>query len=161
MKPMKSRVEDAAALFLSGYNCCQSTFVPYAEQLGMGREQALKLSCSLGGGMGRMREVCGAVSGMALIAGLVCGNTDPHNQEAKTKNYETVRKMAEEFKKQHQTIICREILGLQEAEKSAAPSERTPEYYKARPCVRMVETAAKIIEETFPEVFMENEGNKS
>ncbi|MCI8950643.1 MAG: C_GCAxxG_C_C family protein [Lachnospiraceae bacterium] len=150
---MESRAERAVGLFLSGYNCCQSVFAAYSEAFGMDREMALKVSCSMGGGIGRMREVCGAVSGMAMIAGLACGNTDPGNQEAKTKNYETVRQMADQFKKAHKTIICREILGLLEAEESAAPSERTESYYRERPCARMVETAARIIEETFPDRF--------
>lgn len=149
----KSRVEDAVKLFYEGYNCCQSVVGAYSDLFGMDREQAMKMSCSLGGGMARMREVCGAVSGMALVAGLACGNTDPKNQAAKTHNYETVRGMAEKFKQEHQTIICREILGLRAAEKSAAPAERTQEYYKNRPCARMVETAARIVEETFPELF--------
>lgn len=150
---MKSRVEDAVALFMEGYNCCQSVFTAYSDLFGMDREQALKLSCPLGGGVGRMREVCGAVSGMSMIAGLVCGNTDPDNQEAKTRNYEIVRQMAEKFKERHQTIICRELLGIQEAEASAAPEARTESYYASRPCARMVETAAQIVEETFPELF--------
>lgn len=150
---MESRVSAARDMFLSGYNCAQSVFVTYSDLFGMDRETALRLSCSMGGGVGRLREVCGTVSGMALMAGLVCGNTDPDDQEAKTKNYETVRNMAERFKKEHQTIICRELLGLIEAEESAAPSLRTEEYYKSRPCVRFVETAARIIEETFPELF--------
>lgn len=162
----KSRVEDAVNLFLSGYNCCQSVFCAYSDIFGLDRETALKLSCSLGGGMGRMREVCGAVSGMALVAGLACGNADPKNQAAKTKNYEMVRKMADAFKQRHQSIICREILGIRAAEKSAAPSERTKEYYQNRPCARMVETAAQIIEETFPEILevievYDEEGNKT
>lgn len=151
----KSRVEDAAALFRSGYNCCQSVFTAYSDLFGMERETALRLSCSMGAGMGRMREVCGAVSGMALIAGLACGNTDPKDQAAKTYNYETVRRMADAFRAEHQTIICRELLGLRAAEKSAAPSERTKTYYQTRPCARMVETAARIIEETFPELLEE------
>lgn len=155
---MKSRVEDAVNLFMSGYNCCQSVFSAYSDLFGLDRETALKLSCSMGGGIGRMREVCGTVSGMAMIAGLVCGNTDPTNQDAKTKNYETVRKMADAFKKEHQTIICREILGLLEAEESASPEARTAEYYKKRPCARIVATAARIIEETFPELLEENCG---
>lgn len=154
---MRSRVEDAVGLFKEGFNCCQSVFGAYSDLFGMDKEQALKLSCSLGGGVGRMREVCGTVSGMAMIAGLVCGNTDPNNQEAKTKNYETVRKMADAFKQEHQTIICREILGILEAEQSAAPEERTEEYYQKRPCVRVVATAARIIEETFPELLEEND----
>lgn len=153
---MSSRVENAVNIFMSGYNCCQSVFTAYSDLFGLDREMALKLSCSMGGGMGRMREVCGTVSAMAMIAGLVCGNTDPKNQEAKTKNYETVRNMADAFKKEHKTIICREILGLLEAEESAAPQARTAEYYKNRPCARVVATAARIIEETFPQLLEEN-----
>ena len=106
---MGSRVEKAVELFMSGYNCSQSVFAAYSDLFGMDREQALKVSCSMGGGMGRMREVCGTVSGMAMVAGMVCGNTDPSDQAAKTKNYETVRKMADAFKAQHKSIICREI----------------------------------------------------
>ena len=143
---MKSRVEDAVNLFMSGYNCCQSVFSAYSDLFGLDREMALKLSCSMGGGIGRMREVCGTVSGMAMIAGLVCGNTDPTNQDAKTKNYETVRKMADAFKKEHQTIICRELLGLLEAEESASPKARTAEYYKKRPCPELIEIAADLME---------------
>ncbi len=150
---MESRVEKAVGLFFSGYNCCQSVFAAYSDIFGMEQEMALKVSCSMGGGIGRMREVCGAVSGMAMVAGLACGNTDPNNQAAKTKNYETVRQMAARFEEEHKTIICREILGLRAAEKSAAPSERSESYYKKRPCAGMVETAARIIEETFPEWF--------
>lgn len=158
---MKSRVEDAVKLFMEGYNCCQSVVGAYSDLFGMDRELAMKLSCSMGGGMGRMREVCGTVSGMALIAGLVCGNTDPKNQAAKTKNYETVRKMADAFKAEHQTIICREILGLRAAEKSAAPETRTEEYYRKRPCARMVATAARIIEETFPALLEDAQGQEA
>lgn len=150
---MESRVEKAVGLFMSGYNCSQSVFAAYSDLFGMEQEQALKVSCSMGGGMGRMREVCGAVSAMFMVAGLACGNTDPKDQERKTKNYETVRQMAEAFKAQHKSIICREILGIRAAEKSAAPELRTPEYYQKRPCARMVEAAARIIEETFPELL--------
>ena len=138
---------------MSGYNCCQSVFTAYSDLFGLDRDTSLRLSCSFGAGMGGMREVCGTVSAMFMIAGLVCGNTDPADQAAKTENYETVRRMAAAFKAEHKTIICREILGLRAAEKSAAPSERTPEYYRKRPCVRMVATAARIIEDTFPELF--------
>ena len=103
---MESRVEKAVGLFLSGYNCCQSVFAAYSDIFGMEQEMALKVSCSMGGGIGRMREVCGAVSGMAMVAGLACGNTDPNNQAAKTKNYETVRQMAARFEEEHETSNC-------------------------------------------------------
>lgn len=150
---MKSRVDDAVSLFMSGYNCAQSVFTAYSDIFEIEKEQALKLSCSMGGGVGRMREVCGAVSAMSMIAGLICGNTDPENQDAKEHNYEMVRQMADRFKEEHGTIICRELLGKIEAEESAAPELRTEEYYAVRPCARFVEVSARIIEETFPEYF--------
>lgn len=141
------RQEKAKEYFLKGYNCAQSVFAAFADLYGIEEETALKLSCSFGAGMGRMREVCGAVSGMFLVAGLECGNIDPSDQKQKIKNYETVRMLANRFKEKNQTIICRELLGIRAAEKSAAPSARTEEYYKTRPCVRTVMDAAGILEE--------------
>lgn len=140
------RVQRAVDYFESGYNCAQSVFAAYADLFGMDEKTALMLSCPMGGGMGRMREVCGTVSAMSLLSGLKMGNTDPADEEAKKASYEIVRRMAEQFKDQHGTIICRELLGLQEAEKSAAPSLRTKEYYAERPCSRLVATAAAIVE---------------
>lgn len=145
------RQERAKEYFMKGYNCAQSVFAAFADLYGMDEETALKLSCSFGAGMGRMREVCGAVSGMFLVVGLECGNTDPTNQQQKTANYETVRMLADRFKEKNKTIICRELLGIRAAEKSAVPSERTEEYYKTRPCVRTVMDAAGILEEYLKE----------
>mgnify|MGYP001630949401 CR=1 FL=1 len=142
-----NRQEKAKDYFMKGYNCSQSVFAAFADIYGIEEETALKLSCSFGAGMGRMREVCGAVSGMFLAAGLECGNTDPKDQVHKKENYETVRMLADKFKEKNQTIICRELLGIRKAEKEAAPSERTEEYYKTRPCVKMVMDAAGILEE--------------
>lgn len=142
-----NRQEKAKDYFMKGYNCSQSVFAAFADIYGIEEETALKLSCSFGAGMGRMREVCGAVSGMFLAAGLECGNTDPKDQVRKKENYETVRMLADKFKEKNQTIICRELLGIRKAEKEAAPSERTEEYYKTRPCVKMVMDAAGILEE--------------
>lgn len=144
---MDSRVEQAVSTFEEGFTCAQSVFATYAELFGMDRETALKLSSPMGGGIGRMREVCGAVSAMALLAGLKEGNTDPANEEGKEQIYLLTRQMAEKFKKEHKTIICRELLGIHGMEKSARPSERTEEYYRERPCSRLVATASKIIEE--------------
>ena len=144
---MLSRVERAAATFEEGYTCAQAVFVTYADLFGMDRETALKLSSPMGGGMGRMREVCGAVSAMALLAGLKEGNTDPTDEAAKEQIYLLTRQMAEKFKEEHGTIICRELLGLDDMEESAKPSERTAEYYRERPCTRLVATAARIVEE--------------
>lgn len=144
---MTSRVEEAVKTFETGYTCAQSVFVTYADLFGLDRETALKLTSPMGGGIGRMREVCGAVSAMALLAGLKEGNTDPSNEEGKERIYLLTRQMAEKFKKKHETIICRELLGIQGMEESAKPSERTQAYYKERPCSRLIATAAEIVEE--------------
>lgn len=143
---MESRVEKAAELFESGFNCAQSVFAAYADLFGMDTETALKLSCPMGGGMGRMREVCGTVSAMSMLSGLKGGNTDPQNEEAKKAAYELVRKMAADFKEENGTIICRELLGLDGMEASAAPSARTQQYYASRPCTGFVRSAARIVE---------------
>lgn len=144
-----TRKETAVALFKEGYNCAQSVFAAYADLYGIDRETALKMSCSFGGGVGRMREVCGTVSGMAMVAGMQTGNTDAKNQQAKKENYEIVRELAEEFRRENGSIICRELLGLDKAEKEAAPELRTEEYYKKRPCVELVEMAADILDRKF------------
>ena len=144
---MKSRVEQATATFEEGYTCAQSVFSTYADLFGMDRETALKLSSPMGGGIGRMREVCGAVSAMALLAGLKEGNTDPANEEGKEKIYLLTRQMAEKFREQFGTIVCRELLGIEGMEESAKPSVRTQQYYQERPCLQLIAAAAKIIEE--------------
>lgn len=144
---MVSRIEQAVSTFEEGYTCAQSVFATYADLFGMDRQTALKLSSPMGGGIGRMREVCGVVSSMALLAGLKEGNTDPANEEGKERIYLLVRQMAEKFKEKHGTIICRELLGIDGMEESARPSERTEEYYKSRPCSQLVATASRIIEE--------------
>lgn len=144
---MLSRIDRATETFAQGYNCAQSVFATYADLFGIDRETALKLASPMGAGIGRMREVCGVVSAMALLAGLKEGNTDPANEEGKERIYRLTRQMAEEFKQQHKTLICRELLGIEGMEESARPSERTQQYYKERPCPALVATAAKIIEE--------------
>lgn len=144
---MESRVEKAVKTFESGFGCAQSVFSTYADLFGMDRETALKLASPMGGGMGRMREVCGAVSAMALLAGLKEGNTDPSNEEGKERIYLLVRQMSDKFREVNGSIICRELLGLLEREESAKPEKRTEEYYASRPCSRLVASAARIIEE--------------
>lgn len=144
---MESRVKHAVENFESGYNCCQSVFSTYADLFGVDKELALKLSSPMGAGIGRMREVCGTVSAMALLAGLKMGNTDPSNEEGKAAIYQQVRDMSDIFRDENGSIICRELLGLMEQrEASAAPSKRTAEYYATRPCSRIVASAAAIIE---------------
>lgn len=145
---LTSRVPQAVEAFESGFNCAQAVFATYADLFGMEHETALKMASAMGAGVGRMREVCGVVSAMALLAGLKEGNGNPQDEEAKTHIYELVRSMADRFKEEHNSIICRELLGYQEREESAAPSARTAEYYKSRPCSTLVEQAARIIEDT-------------
>lgn len=144
------RHEYAMELFHQGYNCCQSVFGAFADRYGIEKKQAMMLAQSFGAGMGRMREVCGTVSGMCLVIGMETGSDDPKNRDAKTNNYEMVRKLAGQFKEKNGSIICRELLGLEkDTKEGAAPSERTAEYYKKRPCAELVGMAAKILEEQF------------
>lgn len=139
--------EKARKLFCSGYNCSQSVFAAFADDLGIDTQTALKLSSSFGGGMGRMREVCGAVSGMFMVAGLLRGYTSPTDQHDKSEHYKFIQELAEEFKKRNGTnsIICRELLGLTAKTESYIPEQRTETYYKKRPCADLVSDAAEII----------------
>lgn len=144
---VKSRKEKAVEAFLGGYNCAQAVFSTYADLFGIDRETALNLTNSMGGGISRLREVCGTVSAMALLAGLAEGTVEPGDLNAREKVYQKTRNLAARFEEKNGSIICRELLGILGREKSARPSERTPEYYKKRPCARFVECAAQIIEE--------------
>lgn len=137
---MSKYTDRAVELFLKGYNCSQAVFVAFATDLGLSEETALAVSMGLGGGVGRMREVCGAVSGSAMVVGLKYPGLD------KKDVYEKVRAIADEFKKTNRSIVCKELLGLTAAEKSAAPEVRNEEYYKKRPCVKIVEDAAAATE---------------
>lgn len=147
-KTENSRVEEAVRLFESGFNCCQSVFAAYGDLFGMDREEALKLASPMGAGIGRMREVCGTVSAMALLSGLADGNSDPGDEAKKTLVYQRVRDMSDEFAAANGSIICRELLGILGREKSASPNPRTEEYYAVRPCVKFVRCAAEIVEKT-------------
>lgn len=133
--------------FKTGYNCAQSVFLAFAENVGFEKETALKLSSSFGGGMGRLREVCGAVSAMFAVAGLKQGYIEPDNDELKTEHYTRIQNLAEKFKAKHGTIICRELLNLSEGADSPIPSKRTEQYYQERPCELFIKTAAEIIEQ--------------
>ena len=139
--------EKAVNNFKTGYNCAQSVFLAFAEDFGIDKETALKLSSSFGGGMGRLREVCGTVSSMFAIAGLKKGYTSPNDDETKAKHYELIQSLADDFKSKFNTIICRELLELPEGKDSPIPSKRTEEYYQTRPCEAFVRYAAEIIEQ--------------
>lgn len=139
----------AADLFCNGCNCSQAVLVAFAEDCGMDEKTAMKLSSSFGGGMGRLREVCGAVSGMFMVAGLLVGYENTDSKEKKDAHYKLIQELANEFKKENNTIICRDLLG--ELGKSTSPvsDPRTAEYYKARPCVKFVVSASEILDKHF------------
>lgn len=142
---IEQRVQAAVQNFESGYNCAQSVFLAYSDVFELDLNVAKKMSVSFGGGVGRMREVCGTVSAMAMLAGFKYPVLDQKDQEARTKNYAMVQKMSEMFKQKHGTIICRSLLPAAEASQTApAPSERTSEYYAKRPCSKYVEEATRI-----------------
>ena len=147
------RVEKAIALFREGYNCSQSVAMAFADLYGISEEQMSMIAASFGGGIGRMRETCGAACGMFLLCGLEThseGMKYP-NAELKKRNYEEVQRLAARFKEENGALLCKELLGLgRQGDKvtdnmtQPTPEARTETYYKKRPCVRIVETAARI-----------------
>ncbi len=154
-------VKKAVDLFKEGYSCSQSVAGAYAEHYKVDKDVVLRIAASFGAGIGRMRETCGAACGMFILAGLECGSTDPKDAAAKGANYKVVQDLAAEFKKENGSLICAELLGLRpmgatnataqccnndqaKEMRSPEPEARTAEYYKKRPCVEMVETAARI-----------------
>lgn len=142
---IEERADRAVHNFMSGYNCAQSVFLAYSDLFDIDIDTAKKMSVSFGGGMGRMREVCGTMSAMAMLTGFKYPVENPADQEARKRNYAMVQKVASLFKEKHNTIICRELLSSKDAaETDPTPSPRTAEYYKKRPCCRYVETAALI-----------------
>ena len=146
MENMSERVEKAAVLFKSGCSCSQAVATAYCDLFGLDEKTAMKISCGLGGGVGRLREVCGAVSGMALLAGLKYGSENPKNAVAKKKTYEAVQQMANAFREKNGSIVCRQLLGPEKTEGDPTPSERTTAYYQKRPCAEYVADAAAIVE---------------
>ena len=139
------RIEKAVGLFKSGYNCSQSVVAAFADMYGFTEEQALRMSASFGGGIGRMRQTCGAACGMFLLAGLEKGAVDGKDREGKAANYALVQELAEEFKRRNGALRCADLLGLSKKEPViSTPEARTEQYYAKRPCVKMVEEAAKI-----------------
>lgn len=143
----KSRKEIAMELFEEGYNCAQSVFLAFEDMYEMDRKTALKLSSSFGAGMGRLREVCGSVSGMFMVAGMLYGYDDPKATDVKTAHYARIQELAADFEAQNRSIVCRELLGLNVKKQEPTPEARTEEYYKKRPCKELVGMAAEIMEQ--------------
>ncbi len=147
-------------LFKQGYNCSQSVFAAFFEEVDMDFETALKLSSSFGGGMGKLREVCGAVSGMFMAAGLKYGYTDPNDQVLKEEHYKLIQTLASQFKEKNNSLICRDLLELSSSsETTYVPEERTKEYYDNRPCANLVGDAADILSKLLEEKNEEGSGS--
>lgn len=135
----------AAELFLSGYNCAQAVAVAFCDVTGLEEDKAAKMASAFGGGMGRLREVCGAVSGMLLVLGILDGYDDPEDDAEKKRLYSRVQELAKEFREENGSIICRELL--ENPPSDPNPTPRTADFYAQRPCAKMVLTAARILDE--------------
>lgn len=142
-----TRREAAMANFLKGYNCSQAITLAFADLVDIDEKTLLQMASSFGGGMGRLREVCGSVSGMFMIAGLLYGYDGPETGDVKAQHYARIQELAKRFEEKHRTIICREMLGLSVRHDSPVPEARTQEYYKKRPCAEIIGDAAEILEQ--------------
>ena len=143
--------EQAGKLFLEGYNCAQAVVCAFSDVTGLDEKSAARLSSSFGGGMGRLREVCGTVSGALLVLGILYGYDDPKDYEAKKAHYQLVQEFARRFREINGTIICRELLSGVKTKPGNEPEARTKEYYESRPCLRHVGEAAAIVDELLRE----------
>lgn len=144
---IEERVANARNFFTAGYNCAQAVALAYEDIIGLESQTIARLTASFGGGLSRLREVCGAVSGMAFVAGVLIPADNPQNSVAKRENYALMQSFAETFRVENGSIVCRELLGLTCTKEEPIPSERTAEYYRKRPCVEYVATAARIVGE--------------
>lgn len=140
------RSDRAEELFRQGYNCGQAVFAAFSDIAGVTAEEAAKIASPFGAGFGKMREVCGAVSGMTLLAGYLQGYSDPADHEGKKELYALIQEMCREFEEAEGSLICRDLLGLNKGEDIAEPAVRTEEYYQNRPCVGACRKAAEIAE---------------
>ena len=140
-----TRGERAEALFKEGYNCAQAVLLAFSDVTGLDEKTAALISSSFGGGMGRLREVCGSLSGAFAAVGILRGYSDPKDTEKKKELYALIQEIAAEFKEENGSIICRELLGLDKDTKFVAPSHRSDEYYKKRPCPELCACTAGIL----------------
>ena len=146
-----TRREVAMANFKSGYNCSQSIVLAFEDMIPVDRSTLLKMASSFGGGMGRLREVCGSVTGMFMVAGFLYGYDGPETGKVKADHYARIQELARRFEEKHGSIVCREMLGLSVRHDSPIPEARTNEYYKKRPCAEIIGDAAEILEEFIKE----------
>ncbi len=140
------RALKAKAYFEQGYNCAQSVLLAFEGELGIAPETAAKLSSSFGGGMARLREVCGAVSGLFMTFAAMYGVSDPKDSEGKASQYKDLQELAATFREENGSIVCRELLGLTRNTSDPTPEKRTDDYYRKRPCGELVACATQIME---------------
>lgn len=148
-----SKGDIAKELFESGCNCSQAVFCAFCNETGFDKETALRVSAGFGGGFGRLREVCGAVSGMTMVLSCKLASTDIGDSSKKAELYAIIQKAANEFRAQNGSIICRELLGLSEKNSSPVPEERNAKYYAKRPCSEIVRCAAEITERVIDDCY--------
>ena len=142
-----TRRQLAESYFMSGYSCAQAVVLAYEDVFNIDKEQLMLIASSFGGGLGRLREVCGAVSGMAMVAGALKGYSTPGDVSRKAEHYALIQRLAARFKDINGSIVCRDLLGAKLAAIDPVPDARTPEYYKSRPCAKLVGDAAQILQE--------------
>lgn len=147
MIDQEAKQRRAAELFLDGYNCAQSVAAAFAPEMGVDEKTVLRLASGFGGGMGGLRGTCGAFSGMTMVLGMLRGYDQTGDPEAKKALYAKVQAMAARFTENHETLVCRDLLAKAGIAAKSTPEERTPEYYRKRPCVRYVEACAGILAE--------------
>jgi len=153
-KEMEDRIQLAVENFMQGYGCCQSVVAAFADLYGMDKQLALRIAAGFGGGVGRLRMMCGAVSGLVILAGLDCVQTEGSDRAGKSACYKVVQQLLGKFKERNGSVICAELLGLngqQIAKETHEASERNAEYYKKRPCAAKVESAARVFAEYLEE----------
>ncbi len=147
---LEARIQQAVENFMAGYGCCQSVVAAFADLYGMNQDTALRIGAGFGAGVGRLRMMCGAVSGIVTLVGLQCGSVDGSDNKAKAHCYEVVRQLLAKFEERNTSLICAEILANSKCKPvtdSHVPDERNAEYYRVRPCARKVESAARIFAE--------------
>ena len=153
---LEKRVERAVDNFMAGYGCCQSVVAAFADLYGVDEKTALRFGAGFGGGVGRLRMMCGAVSGIVMLVGLDCGQTEGSDREGKSACYKVVQELLAKSEQQNGSLICAEILGLKGHDKANCTYEaspRTAEYYKTRPCAAKVESAARIFADYLKEKY--------
>ena len=146
VEEIMNRADRAEELFRMGYNCCQSTIGAFIDVTGLDLDEAMKIASPFGAGFGKLREVCGAVTGMCMVLSYKKGYNDPNDREGKIELYKTIQDMCKEFKDKMGSCICRELLNLKEGEDLPEPAIRDENYYKSRPCVNACRVAAEVVE---------------